>query len=48
MTTTYHKVVDNEREVARNFTWVVLGMEDGNFLLLGGVTRWNSQFLKYT
>jgi hypothetical protein len=26
-----HKVVDNELEVARNFTWAVLGMEDGNF-----------------
>jgi hypothetical protein len=24
-------VVDNELEVARNFTWAVLGMEDGNF-----------------
>jgi hypothetical protein len=24
-------VVDNEPEVARNFTWAVLGMEDGNF-----------------
>ena len=23
-------------------------MEDGNFWHLGGVTRWNSQFLKYT
>jgi hypothetical protein len=22
--------VDNELEVARNFTWAVLGMEDGN------------------
>jgi hypothetical protein len=41
-------VVDNELEVARNFTWTVLGMEDGNFWHLGGVTRWNSQFLKYT
>ena len=29
----------------RNFTWAVLGMEDGNFRHLGGVTRWNSQFL---
>ena len=27
----HHKVVDNELEVARNFTWAVLGMEDGNF-----------------
>jgi hypothetical protein len=34
-----HKVVDNELEVARNFTWAILGMEDGNFLHLGGVTR---------
>jgi hypothetical protein len=25
------KVVDNELEVAWNFTWAVLGMEDGNF-----------------
>jgi len=25
------KVVDGESEVARNFTWAVLGMEDGNF-----------------
>jgi hypothetical protein len=25
-----------------------LGMEDGNFWHLGGVTTWNSQFLKYT
>jgi hypothetical protein len=41
-------VVDNELEVAQNFTWAVLGMEDGNFGHLGGVTRWNSQFLKYT
>ena len=24
-------VVDNEPEVAQNFTWAVLGMEDGNF-----------------
>ena len=23
--------LDNELEVARNFTWAVLGMEDGNF-----------------
>jgi hypothetical protein len=37
-------VVDNEHEAARNFTWAVLGMEDGNFRHLGGVTRWNSQF----
>jgi len=33
-------VVDSELEVARNFTWTVLGMEDGNFWHLGGVTRW--------
>jgi hypothetical protein len=32
----------------RNFTWAVLGMEDGNIWHLGGVTRWNSQILKYT
>jgi hypothetical protein len=25
-----------------------IGMEDGNFWHLGGVTRWNSQLLKYT
>ena len=25
------QVVDSELEVARNFTWAVLGMEDGNF-----------------
>jgi hypothetical protein len=37
-------VVGNQLEVARNFTWAVLGMEDGNFWHLGGVTRWNSQF----
>ena len=24
-------VVDNEPEVAQNFTWAVLGTEDGNF-----------------
>jgi hypothetical protein len=24
-------MVDSETEVARNFTWAVLGMEDGNF-----------------
>ena len=42
----HQKVVDNELEVTRNFTWAVLGMEDGNFLHLGGVTRWNSQFFK--
>jgi hypothetical protein len=41
-------VVDNELEVARNFTWAVLGMENGNFWHLGGVTRWNPRFLKYT
>ena len=41
-------MVDNELEVARKFTWVVLGIEDGNFWHLGGVTRWNSQILKYT
>jgi hypothetical protein len=41
-------VVDNELKVVRNFTWAVLGMEDGNFWHLGGVTRWNSQFSKYT
>ena len=27
----HDKVVDNELEVAQNFTWAVLGMEDGNF-----------------
>jgi hypothetical protein len=26
-----HKVVDSEPEAAMNFTWAVLGMEDGNF-----------------
>jgi hypothetical protein len=25
------QVVDNELEVAQNFTWAVLGMEDGKF-----------------
>jgi hypothetical protein len=25
------QVVDNEPEVAHNYTWVVLGMEDGDF-----------------
>jgi hypothetical protein len=39
-------VVGNEPEVAQNFTWADLViMEDGN---LGGVTRWNSQFLIHT
>ena len=33
-------MVDNEPEVARSFTWAVLGMEDDNFWHLGGVTRW--------
>ena len=37
-----------ELEVARNFTWAVFGMEDGNFWHLGGVTRRNSQFLIHT
>ena len=41
-------MVDNELEVARNFTWAVLGMEDGNFWHLGGATRWNSRFLIHT
>jgi hypothetical protein len=41
-------VVGSEPEVARNFTWAVLGMEDGNFRHLGGVTRWNSQILTHT
>jgi hypothetical protein len=41
-------VVDSESEVSRNFTWAVLGMEDGNFWHLGGVTRWNSQILIHT
>jgi hypothetical protein len=41
-------VVDSEPKVARNFTWAVLGMEDGNFWHLGGVTKWNSQiFITY-
>ena len=31
MTIYHHKVVESEPEVARNFTWAVLGMEDGNF-----------------
>ena len=44
----HHKVVDSELEVARNFTWAVLGMEDGNFWHLGGVTRWTSRFFKHT
>jgi hypothetical protein len=26
-----HKVIDNEPEVAWNFTWAVLGMEDDIF-----------------
>jgi hypothetical protein len=37
-----------EPEVARNFTWVVFGMEDGNFWHLWDVTRWNCQFLIHT
>jgi len=41
-------VVNIEPEVARNFTWAVLEMEDDNFWHLGGVTRWNSQFLIHT
>jgi hypothetical protein len=41
-------VVGSEPEVARNFTWAVLMMEDDNLRNLGGVTRWNSQFLKHT
>jgi hypothetical protein len=41
-------VVDIEPEVARNFTWAILGMEDGKFWHLGGVTRWNSQILIHT
>jgi hypothetical protein len=32
----------------QNFTWAVLEMEDGDFWHLGGVTRWNSQFLIHT
>ena len=27
----HHKVVGNEPKVARNFTWAVLVIEDGNF-----------------
>jgi hypothetical protein len=38
-------VVDSEPAVVWNFTWAVLGMEDDNFWHLGGVTRWNTQFL---
>jgi hypothetical protein len=30
---------------ARNFTWAVLGMADGNCWHLGGATRWKSQIL---
>ena len=41
-------MVDNEPKVARNFTWTVLGMEDGNFRHLRGVIRWNSQILIHT
>ena len=41
----YIYVVGSVPEVVRNFTWAVLGMEDGNFSHLGGVNRWNSQFL---
>ena len=41
-------MVDNEPKAARNFTWAVLGMEDGNFWHWGGVTRWNSHFLIHT
>jgi hypothetical protein len=41
-------VVDNEPTIARNFTWAVLGTEDGHFWHLGGVTRWNSQFFIHT
>jgi hypothetical protein len=41
-------VVDNEHEVARNFTWAVLGMEDGIFWHLGGDARPKSQFLIHT
>jgi hypothetical protein len=44
----YHKVVDSESEVVRNFTWAVLGMKDGDFWHLGGVTRWNSHTLIHT
>ena len=29
----HHKVVGSELEVARNFTWAVLGMEDGIFYI---------------
>jgi hypothetical protein len=41
-------VVGSEPEVARNFTWAVLGMEDGKFGHLGGVTKWNSHILIHT
>ena len=41
-------MVGSEHEVARNFTWAILGMEDGIFWHLGGVARWNSQFLLHT
>jgi hypothetical protein len=41
-------MVDIEPEVAHNFTWAILGMENGNFLHLGGVTLWNSRFLIHT
>jgi hypothetical protein len=41
-------VVGSGPEVVQNFTWAVLVMKDGNFFSLGGVTRWNFQFLIHT